>query len=171
MVIIAILEKTPYELLKGRKPNISYFRVFGCKCFILNNRKDNLGKFDAKFYEEILLGYSSTSKAYRVYNHRTTFSEESIHVAFDESSPQKTGKGICFDISCVLMENLINKESTKEDPPCRKDEDINEDKEESLHEDDKQETSKQLPLDWIIPKDHLLDQIQGDIKRGVSTRS
>ena len=30
-----LLKKTPYELLIGRKPNISYFRVFGCKCYIL----------------------------------------------------------------------------------------------------------------------------------------
>ena len=42
-----ILKKTPYELWKNKKPNISYFKVFGCKCFILNT-KDNLGKFDAK---------------------------------------------------------------------------------------------------------------------------
>jgi transposase InsO family protein len=26
------LAKTPYEILNGRKPNIAYFRVFGCKC-------------------------------------------------------------------------------------------------------------------------------------------
>jgi len=38
------LGKTPYELLIGRKPNISYFRVFGCKCYIFKKRK-HLGKF------------------------------------------------------------------------------------------------------------------------------
>ena len=38
------LKKTPYELLIGRKPNISYFRVFGCKCYIYKKRK-HLGKF------------------------------------------------------------------------------------------------------------------------------
>ena len=47
VVIRNKLNKTPYELWKSRKPNISYFKVFGCKCFILNT-KDNLGKFDAK---------------------------------------------------------------------------------------------------------------------------
>jgi hypothetical protein len=30
-----ILNKTSYELLTGKKPNVSYFRVFGSKCFIL----------------------------------------------------------------------------------------------------------------------------------------
>src|SRR3954467_7432602 len=48
ILIRPILNKTPYELLKGRKLNISHLRVFGCKCFILNNGKENLGKFEAK---------------------------------------------------------------------------------------------------------------------------
>ena len=52
-----------------------------------------------------------------------------------------------------------------------KDKYITKDKEESLHDDDKQETSNQLPRDWIITKDHMLYQILDDIKRGVSTRS
>ena len=40
-----ILKKTPYELWKGIRPNISYFYVFGCKYFIHNNNKGNLEKF------------------------------------------------------------------------------------------------------------------------------
>ena len=74
-----ILKKTPYELWTGRKPNISYFHTFGCKCFILNNGKDDLGKFDPKSDKAIFLGYSSSSKVYRVYNVRTSVVEESIH--------------------------------------------------------------------------------------------
>ena len=56
------LDKTPYELWKNKKPNISYFKVFGSKCFILNT-KDNLGEFDAKSNVGIFPGYSSSSKA------------------------------------------------------------------------------------------------------------
>jgi hypothetical protein len=41
------LKKTPYELLIGRKPNISYFRVFGCKCYILR-KGSRLSKFEKK---------------------------------------------------------------------------------------------------------------------------
>jgi len=52
------LKKTPYELYKGRKPNIAYFHIFGYKCFVLNNAKDNLGKFNAKFDGCIFFGYS-----------------------------------------------------------------------------------------------------------------
>jgi len=64
VLIRPVLKLTPYEIFKGRKPNISYFKAFGCKCFILNNGKSNLGKFDPKADEGIFLGYSSTSKAY-----------------------------------------------------------------------------------------------------------
>ena len=47
--------KTPYELFREKKPNISYFHPFGCKYFVLNNRKDNLGKFDAKMMKVYFL--------------------------------------------------------------------------------------------------------------------
>ena len=51
----------------GRKPNLKYLRTFGSECYILMDG-ENLGKFDAKFDISIFLGYSTTSKAYRVYN-------------------------------------------------------------------------------------------------------
>ena len=79
------LEKTAYELLKGRKPNISHLRFFGCKCFVHNNGKDNLGKFDVRSNDTIFLGYSLHSCAYRVFNKRLLKIEESIHVSFDEN--------------------------------------------------------------------------------------
>ena len=82
-----ILNKTPYELWFGNIPRISYFKVFGCKCFILNT-KDHLDKFDSKSDEAIFIGYSSRSKAYRVYNKRTLIIEESLHISFDENKNQ-----------------------------------------------------------------------------------
>ena len=65
-LIRSILKKTPYELWKGRKPNIGYFHIFGCRYFILNNDKDKLEKLDTKFDEAIFLDYSISSIAYRV---------------------------------------------------------------------------------------------------------
>jgi hypothetical protein len=62
-----MLEKTPYEILNGRKPNIAYFRVFGCKFYILK-KGTRLRKFEKKYDEGFLLGYSTTSKAYKVWN-------------------------------------------------------------------------------------------------------
>ncbi|GJR87458.1 retrovirus-related pol polyprotein from transposon TNT 1-94 [Tanacetum coccineum] len=86
ILIRAILGKTPYELLKGRKPTLDYFRVFGSKCFILNT-KDYLTKFDPKSYEGILLGYSQNSKAYIILNKHTGKVKESLNVTFDETPP------------------------------------------------------------------------------------
>ena len=53
-----ILKKTLYEFYNGRKPKISHLRVFGCKCYILNNGKENFGKFDEKGDSDIFLGNS-----------------------------------------------------------------------------------------------------------------
>ncbi|XP_050259860.1 uncharacterized protein LOC126704920 [Quercus robur] len=62
-------KKTPYELWKGKKPNVKYFRKFGSIFFILKDR-ENEGKFDTQSDEGVFLGYSSSSKAYRVLNKR-----------------------------------------------------------------------------------------------------
>jgi hypothetical protein len=60
-----LLMKTPYELLTGNKPNVSYLRVFGSKCYILV-KKGRHSKFAPKSVEGFLLGYDSNTKAYRV---------------------------------------------------------------------------------------------------------
>ena len=80
-----ILKKTSYELFKGKRPNISHLKVFGCKCFILNNGKDNLGEFNFKPDEGIFLDYLFHGHAYRTYNRRTMLVEKSMHIAFDET--------------------------------------------------------------------------------------
>ena len=89
-MLLPILDKTPYELIKGIPPNISHLRTFGCKCFVHNNGKDNLGKFDPRSDEAIFLGYSSSSKAYKVLNTRTQKFEESVHVVFNENLVEST---------------------------------------------------------------------------------
>ena len=79
------LGKTPYELLNGKKPDVSFFRVFGCKCYIYKKRQ-HLGKFQRRCDIGFLVGYSSKSKAYRVFNHATGLVEETYDVEFDESN-------------------------------------------------------------------------------------
>jgi len=86
VLIRPIIKKTPYELFKGIKPNIYHLKVFGCKCFILNNVKDNLGKFDSKDDEDIFIGYSLHGHTYRAYNRRTMVVAEFMHIAFDETN-------------------------------------------------------------------------------------
>ena len=86
-------KKTPYELWKGRKPNVKYFRIVGSTCFILKDR-ENVGKFDSRSDESIFLGYSSTSKAYQVYNKRTMKVMKTVNVVIDESLDSSFEKGI-----------------------------------------------------------------------------
>ncbi|KAI3681374.1 hypothetical protein L6452_36168 [Arctium lappa] len=76
-------KKTPYALINNRTPTIKYFHIFGCKCFVLNDR-ENLNKFSAKADEGIFIGYSSTTTAYRVYLKKTKTVIESVNVTFDE---------------------------------------------------------------------------------------
>ena len=72
---------------------MKYFRIFGSTCFILKDR-ENVGKFDSQSDEGIFMGYSSTSKAYRVYNKRTMKVMETMNVVIDESSNSSSEKGI-----------------------------------------------------------------------------
>ncbi|KAJ9545588.1 hypothetical protein OSB04_025295 [Centaurea solstitialis] len=74
--------KTPYHVLFGRIPNIDYFKVFGCPCFVLNET-ENRGKFGPKSDEMIFVGYSDCSVAYRVFNKKSRVVYESVNVRFD----------------------------------------------------------------------------------------
>ncbi|KAJ9546558.1 hypothetical protein OSB04_019101 [Centaurea solstitialis] len=74
--------KTPYHVLFGRIPNIDYFKVFGCPCFVLNE-SENRGKFGPKSDEMIFVGYSDCSVAYRVFNKKSRVVYESVNVRFD----------------------------------------------------------------------------------------
>nr|GFB63378.1 hypothetical protein [Tanacetum cinerariifolium] len=78
-------DKTPYELLNKRKPNIKFFRVFGCRCYLLNDYED-VGKLKANRDIEVFVGYSKESDAFRIYNKQTRKIHESVNVNFDEIS-------------------------------------------------------------------------------------
>ncbi|KAD3066358.1 hypothetical protein E3N88_34238 [Mikania micrantha] len=97
--------KTPYEILHSLTPLISFFRAFGCPCYILNT-KDQLTKFDSKVDAGYFVGYSSTCKAYRVFNCRTKIVEETLHVKFNEcpkdSIPQNPAE--MFDLNLLKHE-------------------------------------------------------------------
>jgi len=98
------LKKTSYELLTGNKPKVSYFRVFGCKCFILNKRP-RTSKFAPKVDESFLLGYGSNEHAYRVFNKTMGRVEVTIDVTFDESDG-------------FQVEQVDQSVVGKEDSPC-----------------------------------------------------
>jgi hypothetical protein len=101
-----LLKKTPYELLIGRKPNISYFSVFGCKCYILK-KVIRLSKFERKCDEGFLLGYPSNSKAYRVYNKTHGIVEEVHDMEFDETNGSQVGNENLDDVRGAKLEEAI----------------------------------------------------------------
>ena len=81
-------KKTPYELWRGKKPVVKYFKIFGSDCYILRDR-ENLENFDAKSDKGIFLGYSTTSKAYRVYNLKNKIVMESTNVVIHDEQCTK----------------------------------------------------------------------------------
>nr|GEY56901.1 retrovirus-related Pol polyprotein from transposon TNT 1-94 [Tanacetum cinerariifolium] len=78
-------DNTPYELMNKRQPNIKFFRVFGCRCYLLNDYED-VGKLKAKGGIRVFVGYSKESTAFRIYNKRTRKIHEIMNVNFDEIS-------------------------------------------------------------------------------------
>nr|GEW24672.1 hypothetical protein [Tanacetum cinerariifolium] len=94
--------KTPCELLNSRTPRLDFMRPFGCPVTILNTL-DPLGKFEAKADEGFLVGYSVTSKAFRVFNTKSKKVEENLHVRFLENKPNVAGTGPnwLFDINSL----------------------------------------------------------------------
>ncbi|GJT81947.1 putative ribonuclease H-like domain-containing protein [Tanacetum coccineum] len=84
--------KTPYQLLSGKVPQIGHLKPFGCQVTILNT-SDHLGKFEGKADEGYLVGYAPNSKAYRVYNLQNKRVEETMNLRFLEDKPNVQGIG------------------------------------------------------------------------------
>ncbi|GJY84656.1 retrovirus-related pol polyprotein from transposon TNT 1-94 [Tanacetum coccineum] len=128
ILIRAIIGKTPYELLRGRKPTLDYFKVFGSKCFVLNT-KDYLMKFDPKSYEGIFLCYSQNNKAYIILDKHTMKIEESLNVTFDETPPpSKTSPLVDDDLDeeeTIKVNEKKNLENDIEDETLEVDEVVN----------------------------------------------
>jgi hypothetical protein len=80
-----VYKKTAYELLTGNKPKVDYFRVFGCRCFILN-KKSKSSKFASKVDEGFLLGYASNAHEDHIFNNSTGLVEIVVDVTYDESN-------------------------------------------------------------------------------------
>src|SRR3954470_2618187 len=102
------LNKTPYEILTGNKPNLKYFRVFGCKCFILK-KGVRLSKFEARAYEGIFVGYATNSHAYRVLNKSTGLIEETCNVEFDENNGSQVEQSGTCDVGDEIPPQAIRR--------------------------------------------------------------
>ncbi|KAH9704489.1 hypothetical protein KPL70_011489 [Citrus sinensis] len=137
------------------------------KTLFVGNRCDNLGKFDSKSDVGIFLGYSNSSKAYRVYNKRTLVVEESMHVTFDESNPSSTEKVVVDDDAGEKEQEEETSNDNQEDAPHG----IQEEHHEELNAEQNEGTSQTLPKEWRYVSSHPKDVILGDPSRGITTRS
>nr|GEX41274.1 hypothetical protein [Tanacetum cinerariifolium] len=99
--------KTPYELLNGRTPRLDVMRPFGYLVTILNTL-DPLGKFKGKANKGFLVGYSVTSKAFRVFNTKTKKVKENQHVKFLENKPNVIGPGPNWLFDIDSLTNSMN---------------------------------------------------------------
>jgi transposase InsO family protein len=123
-----ILKKTSYELLTGKKLNVSYFRVFGSKCFILVKR-GRKSKSAPKAVEGFLLGYASNTRAYRVFNKSSGLVEVSYDIVFDETNSSQVEQvdldelddeeALCVALRNMSIGDVCPKES--EEPPQEQD--------------------------------------------------
>jgi hypothetical protein len=98
------------QLYLYRIPNVSYFRVFGSKCFILVKR-GRKSKFAPKAVEGFLLGYGSNTRTYRVLNKFTGLVEVSCDIVFDETNGSQVEQVDLDELddeeaSCVTLRNM-----------------------------------------------------------------
>ena len=192
-----LLKKTSYELLTGNKPNVSYFRVFGSKCYILVKKGRN-SKFAPKAVEGFLLGYDSNTKAYRVFNKSSGLVEVSSDVVFDETNGSPREQVVDLDdvdeedvptaaIRTMAIGDVRPQEHLEQDqpssstmvhPPTQDDEQVHQQEacDQGGAQDDHvmEEEAQPAPPTQVramIQRDHPVDQILGDISKGVTTRS
>jgi hypothetical protein len=189
-------KKTSYKLLTGNKPNVSYFRVFGSKCYILV-KKGRHSMFAPKAVEGFLLGYDSNTKAYRVFNKSSRLVEVFSDVVFDETNGAPREQVDLDDIDedevpttairTMAIGDVRPQEPQEQGqpssytlvhPPTQDGEQIpqeeGQDQWGAHEEQDKEEEPSQLPPTQVrttIQRNHPVDQILVDISKGVTTRS
>nr|GEW93391.1 hypothetical protein [Tanacetum cinerariifolium] len=95
-----LIEAAKTVLANSKLPTPFWVEVVSTACYVQNK----LGKFDEKSDEGIFVGYSTTSKDFRVYNIRTRKVEENLHITFLENKPMIAGGGPewLFDMDALL---------------------------------------------------------------------
>ncbi|GJR65670.1 retrovirus-related pol polyprotein from transposon TNT 1-94 [Tanacetum coccineum] len=113
-LVIPRHEKTPYHIINGRKPYVNVFHIFGYLCYIVRDG-ENLDKMKEKGDACIFVGYSTQSRAYRVFNKRTRVIVETIHVNFDEL-PQMALDHVSSDPVPQCLTTILEQDSLRPDP-------------------------------------------------------
>ena len=151
-------DKNPYELWKGRPANVKHFKVFGRKCYI--KREDcRMGKFESLVDKGILVGYSSTRKAYKYYNLILNKVVESINVTVDETCKPESKE----------EENKSMKQPFEEEDEKEEEEEDEDEENPTEVEEQVQQLSPKTPSKRV-QKNHPSDHIIGNKDEGVETR-
>nr|GEZ96204.1 retrovirus-related Pol polyprotein from transposon TNT 1-94 [Tanacetum cinerariifolium] len=150
LIIHKRFDKTPYELMNKIKPNIKFFYVFGCKCYVLNDY-DDVGKLKAKGDIGVFVGYSKESASFEIYNKRT---REVFHEVSESFQEESSSSSLNDDVQQSPEEDAYFDAST------------------SFHDPSNVHTFYQpYPHKKKWTKDHPLHKIIGDPKSSVRTRA
>nr|GEU46288.1 uncharacterized mitochondrial protein AtMg00810-like [Tanacetum cinerariifolium] len=140
--------------------------------------KDHLGKFDGKADEGFFVGYSSNSKAFRLFNSKTRIVEENLHIRFSQSTPNV----VAVNAAGTNEVNDVGRKISIELPFDPKMHDLEDDSIFNFSSDGEDDgaTVDMNNLDTtirvsLIPttrihKDHPLDQVNGDLQSATQTR-
>nr|GEW75964.1 hypothetical protein [Tanacetum cinerariifolium] len=116
-LVIPQHEKTLYHIINDQKPSVKFFYIFGSLCYIVKD-SENLDKMKEKGDACIFVGYSTQSRAYRVFNKRTRVIVESIHVNFDEL-PQMALDHVSSDPAPECQRMALEHGSLSVGPQCQ----------------------------------------------------
>jgi hypothetical protein len=203
------LKKTPYEILTSNKLNVSYFRVFGSKCYV-HLKRPKSSKFAPKVYEGFMLGCDSNSHAYHVFNKDFSCVETTCDAVFDETNGYQVEQydlddvddeeAPCDALRTMAISNVRPQEVNEDQPSSNEvapptqandqdleaqqnevddqDHDVGNDQggvEQDEDEDDQEDSRSSPPphprVRQTVQRDHPVNNILGDIKKGVTTRS
>nr|GEW42758.1 retrovirus-related Pol polyprotein from transposon TNT 1-94 [Tanacetum cinerariifolium] len=175
-IIIPNHDKTPYHIINDRKPFIKHLHIFGCICYITRDGK-NLDKMKEKGDQCILVGYSTQSKGYRVYNKRTRMIVESIHIRFDEIK-EVSETFVANNTSGLQMQmfhhNKKEGEQLQDDeftnPFCAPAQEEAESSSHNIGNTNVPTFNQPQVFEYQWTKDHLLGQVRGNPSRPVQTR-
>nr|GEX53469.1 hypothetical protein [Tanacetum cinerariifolium] len=174
-------DKTPYELMNKKKPNIKFFHVFGWKCYLLNDY-DDVGKLKAKEDIRVFVGYSKESASFRIYNKRTHKIHESENMNFDEIS-EMASKQFSLEPGLstlnetrkssnlsIIKSSTMNVESSNAKVPSHEEEVFHESSESFQEEYSSSSLNDDVQQSLEEVKDHPLYKIIGDPKSSVRRR-
>nr|GFC10836.1 hypothetical protein [Tanacetum cinerariifolium] len=158
-------EKTPYHIINDRKPSVKFFHIFGSLCYIIRDG-ENLDKIKEKGDACIFVGYSTQSRAYRIFNKRTRVIVETIHVNFDEL-PQMASDHDSSDPGPECQRTALEHDSLSPGPQLQ---DRGETSSRHVDSSNMYTFYQHHPSEHRWTKDHPLEQVIGNPSQSVRTR-